>query len=827
MRIFSILLLLQTSAHAASVCFDMPQPSPPNVPLCGNGVLDAGEICDDGNRQAGDGCNAFCSAFDALAATGTLAGGLNTCPIQGQPVVGGTVSNTRFCDLRAIEAAPDGAYVLLGDGSALLKYELFSSATTGVITRIASSVPFVSICSIGVLAGDSAIVVHDCGATRFWVADASGAHAQQIASFDEVWAPPTPRVFLKSFYDRSARVVVTAGVLKEQSQGCVSVNAIALSNFTDWSIQATTTLLATLPCTVYGVYENGKQWTSMDIRGMLPYLIVRDRCPPTFRVGQYCYAVHLQRPAHLEIMRAYLPVEGGLDLQYYANTHESLFDNALGAPLTRYGQRSGLVYTQRGACFQVESRIITAEGKSPPIVTLGNTCKQAPTLGLACATPLNNVFMTDAVVSPVLLPLGLSASHTHQELSTIFGATCPTLPNATVTGPLLYQSVLQSVYGNTTPVDFVELPNTLDVVYVTPTSVGLISTKRIHFLDRAQPGYVRATNLIFCPPRQFGVVGDVCRDCADRTAPGWYVSIAWQIQCPTAAAAGGVSPAYETFTVLHTPDVSSDMLTSGLCAFTESRNVSCPSDISLLPGQVFNVAADLLGLDDAAQRSSGSVIMCLIEAAEAATGASLLRLNPAEFMSRVVAAGTQLLHASTQRNVVGSAATINFTNPEQAVPMATWCSTRLSQGPAAYLRCAVKYYSSTPQQQGQRRLLGATSATSASTSAITHHDPTYTSSTQVSTNRVIPGGDRIPISGNGTQVSTSDSSSGPSIGLIVGIAVGCTVAVIALAAVVYWRMHVPATRVAISRGHFLHTAMRPPVYAPLNNNNKHAHGYDD
>jgi hypothetical protein len=195
-------------------------------------------------------------------------------------------------------------------------------------------------------------------------------------------------------------------------------------------------------------------------------------------------------------------------------------------------------------------------------------------------------------------------------------------------------------------------------------------------------------------------------------------------------------------------------------------------------------------------------------------------------MSRVVAAGTQLLHASTQRNVVGSAATINFTNPEQAVPMATWCSTRLSQGPAAYLRCAVKYYSSNPQQQGQRRLLGATtSATSASTSAITHHDPTYTSSTQVSTNRVVPGGDRIPISGNGTHVTASDSG-GLSIGLIVGIAVGCTVAVVALAAIVYWRLHVPSTHraVAVSRGQFLHTAMRPPVYTPLN---KHQHGYDD
>ncbi|MFA5625200.1 MAG: DUF4215 domain-containing protein, partial [Bradymonadales bacterium] len=28
--------------------------------LCGNGELDAGEVCDDGNRVSGDGCSADC-----------------------------------------------------------------------------------------------------------------------------------------------------------------------------------------------------------------------------------------------------------------------------------------------------------------------------------------------------------------------------------------------------------------------------------------------------------------------------------------------------------------------------------------------------------------------------------------------------------------------------------------------------------------------------------------------------------------------------------------------------------------------------------------------
>src|SRR5204863_9051127 len=29
-------------------------------PLCGNGVLDVGDACDDGNNNSGDGCSAFC-----------------------------------------------------------------------------------------------------------------------------------------------------------------------------------------------------------------------------------------------------------------------------------------------------------------------------------------------------------------------------------------------------------------------------------------------------------------------------------------------------------------------------------------------------------------------------------------------------------------------------------------------------------------------------------------------------------------------------------------------------------------------------------------------
>jgi len=43
---------------------------------CGNGVLDPGEQCDDGNKQPGDGCTAICQVLEGW-----------TCPVLGQPCI--------------------------------------------------------------------------------------------------------------------------------------------------------------------------------------------------------------------------------------------------------------------------------------------------------------------------------------------------------------------------------------------------------------------------------------------------------------------------------------------------------------------------------------------------------------------------------------------------------------------------------------------------------------------------------------------------------------------------------------------------------------------
>jgi cysteine-rich repeat protein len=806
--LLQLLLLLPLLLHecdaALTYCWDVPSISPPSsLPLCGNGQLDLGEVCDDGNRQSGDGCNAFCSAFDAMAATGILAGGTTPCP-RGRPLVGNTLSTTFFCNLRALEPTPDGGGVLLADGGTLLRFDLFTDAVTGTIVPLAASIEqtMVAICSMAYMKPDDTLLIHDCGSGQFFVASASGAHVQPVADFTDVLAVADTR----AYYNRTARTAVIAATLRKDTlpptDGCVGVYGLTLSPFSDdWTLTSTRTAIATLPCTVYGVYEDdaeGTRWTSMDLRGMVPYLVTHDRCPPTLRLNEWCYVIYMQRPSHLDLMRAYLPEEGGLDIQYYAKTVRR-FDNALGAPLVRPSLTDPRrIYTLRGACLSMEQRLVTSDGKTPPVVTLGNTCKRAPQLGLDCTTPLNNAFVNDVMSSSSLLPLGLSANHTHAELTAIFNATCTKLADVSSAGPLLYQSVLASVYGNTTPVDLVELPRTLDVIYITPTAVGLISTKRIHFADRAQTGYVRATDLIYCPKGQFGqVASGVCRPCNEASAPGYYVSIAWQIQC---APSKDAAP-YETFTIVTGPETTSDLLHAHACVYTESRNVSCPDRIDLTPPQVFNLDGDLHAAPVvvAASADAVSLIPCLIAAASNALGVSLFRINRPEFLARAVVSGRTLITAAAAKPMPNA----NFSDTDLAAQSLSACGNTLAKGLGSFLACAtprtVNLTSGSDSSGGtrRRRLLQQQPQADGSpllTPIVTaHHDVVMGSTAYVSYTRVLPLSDAN--NKNGQASGSTNDNNAPNanktdasatafpIAIAIGVGVGCTVVVCLLAAI--------------------------------------------
>jgi len=47
----------------------------PSIPVCGNGIIESGETCDDGNIASGDGCSATCQTETPTTTTTTTTGG--------------------------------------------------------------------------------------------------------------------------------------------------------------------------------------------------------------------------------------------------------------------------------------------------------------------------------------------------------------------------------------------------------------------------------------------------------------------------------------------------------------------------------------------------------------------------------------------------------------------------------------------------------------------------------------------------------------------------------------------------------------------------------
>jgi hypothetical protein len=535
-----------------------------------------------------------------------------------------------------------------------------------------------------VIRPDSAILIHDCGKQQLYIAAADGNNVQLAANWGEVFRESTS---FKAYYDK--RTVVAAGIAPADS----TVRLRMIGNITlfdsNLSVSAEGDVeLAIIPLTAYSVWDDdGTRHSSYDTSGMQPRAVLHDACPSTFRSMQQCYVVYMERPSSMDFMRVYIPENGGIDMEFYSYS-SALMENALGHPLRR--QFKNNLYTLRGTCFQMENRVITEDGKTPPVVTLGNACKQAPRLGIKCATPFNNPFITDVATSPILLPDGLSATHTQMELEEIFSTTCDQadffagaqrapLPS----GPRLYQSVLRSVHANTLPVDFVELGGGIaDVVYVTPTTVGLISTKRILLFDYLQDGYVKATKLISCPPGSFGTVGDVCRPCESGNT--MQQTPAYQIQCKDDG------KTFETFTIVASKSVDIEDVQQGICIFTSAKNVSCSTDVSMATQpQPLNMAAD-------AAEGGGetlSLVKCMVRAAERNSGRSLFRLdNIAEYSSRIISTGRHILGATASRTMQFD--TYNDTDDANT---ARGCANTLVKGIGSFLQCAV------PRVAGARR----------------------------------------------------------------------------------------------------------------------------
>src|SRR4051812_46451607 len=68
-----------TGNHFDGGTFDIPTIETGNIALCGNGVLDPGEMCDDNNKTPGDGCSAICQ----VPAGWTCSGSPSVCNMAG------------------------------------------------------------------------------------------------------------------------------------------------------------------------------------------------------------------------------------------------------------------------------------------------------------------------------------------------------------------------------------------------------------------------------------------------------------------------------------------------------------------------------------------------------------------------------------------------------------------------------------------------------------------------------------------------------------------------------------------------------------------------
>ena len=60
----NFLNILDGNGDCSDVLYSLCEEEPPEEPICGNGILEEGEECDDGNNEDGDGCSADCRIED-------------------------------------------------------------------------------------------------------------------------------------------------------------------------------------------------------------------------------------------------------------------------------------------------------------------------------------------------------------------------------------------------------------------------------------------------------------------------------------------------------------------------------------------------------------------------------------------------------------------------------------------------------------------------------------------------------------------------------------------------------------------------------------------
>jgi cysteine-rich repeat protein len=116
----------------------VPTASGASCTLCGNGAVDAGEQCDDGNQMAGDGCNATC-AIEGAAGSACPGVGIRVAS-GGSAIFAGDTSSgaamNTFCEPTGPGmSAPDRAYTVtfLSAGTATITLRAMATFTAPVL----------------------------------------------------------------------------------------------------------------------------------------------------------------------------------------------------------------------------------------------------------------------------------------------------------------------------------------------------------------------------------------------------------------------------------------------------------------------------------------------------------------------------------------------------------------------------------------------------------------------------------------------------------------------------------------------------------------------
>lgn len=294
------------SSDALNSCLSIPTLQGPNeieLPLCGNGQLDPDEVCDDGNRIRGDGCNAWCSGFDLMTKACTMAGQNPFYASGDQKQCLGTVgqrlfgpAQALFCNLNAIAVSPDGKYLIVAEGGLLVRMDLFTDAFANSLSILPATLiqPLKRICSIFVI--PNGILVHECQeqSLMFFVND--GTQFSTPLVMPQLKAQPT-NMKMKSYLDDKEEMLLIAGAVIDEGLTCIQVYGFNITS-------ATGSLLTSIECVVYNVIEKGLVYPSFSISGMIPYQITREGCPFQMQSAS-CYVIHMQR-ADMQVIFFYI-----------------------------------------------------------------------------------------------------------------------------------------------------------------------------------------------------------------------------------------------------------------------------------------------------------------------------------------------------------------------------------------------------------------------------------------------------------------------------------------------------------------------------------------